>query len=186
MPLSRLGVSSILLPTPVHGVATAYGGDGITTEGRVSMEANPDLIQLTFAGSISDTLISNLTVTLVDPLGDADGTWIPDDSSVSGDVLTLAVYGMTNRDSLMLTVNGVVNNATSDTGTYEVYMGVLAGDADGNGQVNGIDEDIFASNINQADNGSNFMADFNCSGAINGIDFDILASDYNVGLSEIP
>ncbi|MEO5719997.1 MAG: hypothetical protein ABIR71_00830 [Chthoniobacterales bacterium] len=90
-------------------------------------------------------------------------------SSGSGsDTVTVDLTGVTNAQRVTVTLSSV-NNGTS-TADFAVQMGVLLGDATGNGSVNGSDVGQVKSQSGQTLSSLNFRSDVNVSGAINGTD----------------
>jgi autotransporter-associated beta strand protein len=71
------------------------------------------------------------------------------------------------------------NPAGLASGTIEIRY-TLAGDADLNGAVNGIDFGILAANFNKGVSRWD-QGDFDYNGAVNGIDFGYLAANFNMG-----
>ena len=102
--------------------------------------------------------------------------------SVSGSQVTVNLTGVTNVQTITVTLHNV-NDGTS-TGDVPVSMGVLVGDVNGNAAVNASDVSLTKSQVGVAVSGSNFREDVNANGAINSV--DVAQVKANVGTALPP
>jgi hypothetical protein len=161
-------------------------GFGVSIEGRSTEGTrNPETIQFTFAGPISEGP-DFIVPPPANALGGTDGTFVS--ASVSGDVLDVVVDNVNNKQTMIVTVNGVMNTSTGVEGSYHIDVGVLWGDTDGDGVVGGSDFTSVITNLGKAVTLSNFRDDFGCDGAIDGTDFTLLVGDLGKSFpgSELP
>ena len=86
----------------------------------------------------------------------------------SGNQVTLNLTGVTNAQTLTLALFDVNDGVKS--GDVGIRMGMLIGDASGNGTVNSTDVSQTKLRSGQAASAANFRSDFNASGAINATD----------------
>ncbi len=98
---------------------------------------------------------------------------------LSGSDLYLTIHGLLNNQIYAsgVGVNPLIclDNTTTDTVTVEA---TVAGDANLDGETNGVDLDIVLSNYNKT--GMTWaQGDFDGNGTVNGVDLDILLSNYN-------
>ena len=88
--------------------------------------------------------------------------------TVSGNEVTINLTGVLNAQRLGVTLGDVCDG--SIVGDVFIPMGVLSGDANGNGSVNGTDVGLVKSNSGQTTTASNFRTDVNASGSISATD----------------
>ncbi len=94
-------------------------------------------------------------------------------SSGSGTTtVTLNLTGIVNAQRITVTLFGVNNGVT--TGNVSVPMGVLLGDANGDGSVNSADTTITRNRSGQTTNATNFRTDYNVDGFISAADTTIV------------
>jgi hypothetical protein len=96
-------------------------------------------------------------------------------SSSSGSGTTAAIVnltGVTNAQKITVTLSNVNNGTT--TADLSVPMGVLVGDANGDGFVNSADATITRNRSGQTTDATNFRADYNIDGFINSADATIV------------
>ena len=88
--------------------------------------------------------------------------------SVSGNVVTINLAGVTNAQTIMVTLSNVSDGV--NMGDLDVPMGILLGDTSGNGTVSSTDVTQTKSQTGQAINASNFREDVAVNGTINASD----------------
>src|SRR5438876_660897 len=113
-------------------------------------------------------IINFATSVTVESASVTSGTGSVSSFSVSGSQVTVNLTGMTNVQTITVTLHNV-NDGTS-TGDVPVSMGVLVGDVNGNAAVNASDVSLTKSQVGVAVSGSNFREDVNANGAINSVD----------------
>jgi len=104
-------------------------------------------------------------------VGDAavtSGTGSVSSFSVSGSQVTVNLTGVTNVQTITVTLMNV--NDGTHMGNVPVSMGVLVGDVNGNATVNASDVSLTKSQVGQAVSGSNFREDVNANGTISATD----------------
>ncbi len=79
--------------------------------------------------------------------------------------MVVNLTGVANAQRITVTLSGVSDGA--NTGSIDVPMGLLLGDANGDGVVNSGDATITRNRSGQATDGTNFRTDFNLDGFIN-------------------
>jgi hypothetical protein len=102
--------------------------------------------------------------------------------SVSGSQVTVNLTGVTNVQTITVTLHNV--NDGTNTGDVPVSMGVLVGDVNGNAAVNASDVSLTKSQVGVAVSGSNFREDVNANGVINSV--DVAQVKANVGTALPP
>jgi len=107
------------------------------------------------------------------------GTGSVSSFSVSGSQVTVNLTGVTNVQTITVTLHNVNN-----TGDVPVSMGVLVGDVNGNAAVNASDVSLTKSQVGVAVSGSNFREDVNANGVINSV--DVAQVKANVGTALPP
>jgi hypothetical protein len=88
--------------------------------------------------------------------------------------VTVNLTGVTNLQRIAVTISSVDDGVAR--GDASVQMGVLLGDANGNGSVNASDISLTKSKSGQAADASNFRADVNVNGSINASDVSLVKS----------
>lgn len=95
-------------------------------------------------------------------------------ASANGTVVTVDLTGVTNAQTITISLNGVSDGTT--TGNVPVTMGVLAGDTTGNGTVNATDVGQTKSQSGGTPSSGNFRVDVNASGSNNATDVSLVKS----------
>ncbi len=154
--------------------------------GQLSIECREDnarlYLALDFASPISAS--QNLTFSLTDTLGATDGTVASYSRDPSNpDQLDIYLSGVTNGQTLILTVIGVQGQASSISGDYGLELGFLLGDVDGDGAVTGNDFTTFIGNFGKETTATDYLCDFEGDGAIDGNDFTDLITDLGRSLN---
>ncbi len=127
-------------------------------------------------------IINFATSVTVESASVTSGTGSVSSFSVSGSQVTVNLTGVTNVQTITVTLHNV-NDGTS-TGDVPVSMGVLVGDVNGNAAVNASDVSLTKSQVGVAVSGSNFREDVNANGAINSV--DVAQVKANVGTALPP
>jgi hypothetical protein len=143
----------------IHGSAGTFdinlpssGSPGI--ECRSGGLNNDHTIVFTFTNAVS---VQNATVTA--------GTGSATNFTVAGNVVTVNLTGVTNAQTITVTLAGVSDG--TNTSDVEAAMGVLVGDVNGDGFVNVGDTVVTKSQSGNVASGSNFRDDVNTDGVIN-------------------
>jgi hypothetical protein len=100
--------------------------------------------------------------------------------SVSGAVVTVDLTGVTNAQTITVTLNNVSDGV--NTGNVAVPMGVLSGDTNGNGSVNAGDVAQTKGQSGMAVGTGNFRTDVNASGSISAADVALVKSRSGIAL----
>jgi hypothetical protein len=108
------------------------------------------------------------------------GTGSVSNSAVSGGQVTVNLTGVTNAQTLVLTLFGVNNGTT--TSDVTVPMGVLLSDTNGNGSVSASDIAQTKAQSGQAAIATNFRTDVNVSGSISAADISLVKSKAGTSL----
>ncbi len=108
------------------------------------------------------------------------GTGAVRNAGVAGNAVTVNLTGVTNGQTIALTISGVNDGAT--LADYVIPMGVLVGDANGDGAVNASDQTICRSRSGQTSDATNFRSDVNADGFINSADQSIARNRSGSGL----
>ncbi|MGI8436981.1 MAG: dockerin type I domain-containing protein [Chthoniobacterales bacterium] len=82
--------------------------------------------------------------------------------------------GVSNRQTVKVTLDGVGDAAGNQTALISAQMGVLLGDTNGNGGVNASDVSDTKAQSGQPLSGGNFRSDANVSGVINASDIALV------------
>jgi len=141
-------------------------------------------VECSSGGAINDyQMIINFPSTVtVESVAVTSGTGSVSSFSVSGSQVTVNLTGVTNVQTITVTLHNV-NDGTS-TGDVPVSMGVLVGDVNGNAAVNASDVSLTKSQVGVAVGGANFREDVNANGAINSV--DVAQVKANVGTALPP
>jgi hypothetical protein len=113
-------------------------------------------------------IINFATSVTVESVAVTSGSGSVSSFSVSGSQVTVNLTGVTNVQTITVTLHNV-NDGTS-TGDVPVSIGVLVGDVNGNAAVNASDVALTKSQVGAAVSGSNFREDVNANGVINSVD----------------
>ena len=100
--------------------------------------------------------------------------------SVSGNVVTIDLTGVTNAQRLGVTLGNVCDGNIA--GDVLIPMGVLAGDVTANGLVNSTDTSLVQAQSGKPVTSSTFRMDVNANGLINSTDTSIVQSKSGTGL----
>jgi hypothetical protein len=124
----------------------------IATEPRSQVPGEHQMV-VTFPGPVS---VSGVSVST----GTGSAT-----SSVAGNVVTVNLTGVTDRQRLEVTLAGV--SSDSALGSVRIPMGILSGDVNGNGAVSGTDvSQVKAAGAVGTVSQSSFRSDVNANGAV--------------------
>jgi hypothetical protein len=146
----RAGSFDIELPqTARPGIECRSGG-----------ATNDYMVVFTFANNISVTAASVTS-----------GVGSVSSFSVAGDQVTVNLTGVTNAQTIVVTLADV-NNGTN-TSSVQVTMGVLLGDVNASGNVDSADVGLVQRQNNQPVTSSNFRMDVDASGNIDSADVGI-------------
>ncbi len=110
----------------------------------------------------------------------SSGTGSVSSTSVSGNVVTINLTGVTNAQRLTISLNGVTD--ANGSGNVPINMSVLAGDTTADGLVNSADISQTKSQSGQLVTGSNFREDLTADGNINSADIALAKSKSGTGL----
>jgi len=155
----------------VHGAAGPFDialplvgvGGAVGIECRTNATPGTHQLVVTFPGPVT---VGSVAVTT----GTGNATF-----SVAGSVVTVDLTGVTDAQRLGLTLSNV--NDGSNLGSVLVPMGMLAGDATGNGTVTASDIDQVKGQSGQAVTATNFRTDVTASGGtINSSDIGLVKS----------
>ena len=97
--------------------------------------------------------------------------------TISGNVVTIPLTGVTNAQTINVTLNSV-NGSTN----VVIPMNVLIGDANGNGSVNASDVSQTKLRLGQTVSATNFRSDVSTNGSINASDVSIVKGKVGTGL----
>src|SRR5258705_7105783 len=93
----------------------------------------------------------------------------------SGNTMTVQLAGITDAQTVALTVSNVANDAL-ELGSGTVNFRTLLGDVNASGSVTGSDVNIAKAQVGATVDGSNFRSDVNFSGTITGADTNVIKS----------
>ena len=102
--------------------------------------------------------------------------------ATSGSQVLVDLAGLANAGTVAVRLNSVSNGSSSTN--VSVRMGVLAGDTNGNGQVNASDVSQAKSQSGQPLNATNFRSDVNMNGTTNSTDIGIVRAASGSSLEE--
>lgn len=113
-----------------------------------------------------------------------EGTGTPTTTSTSSNGLEYIVNltGVNNAQKLTVTLTGVTDTIGGFTASLPATMGVLIGDVDGTGRVDGNDVSAVQSHTRQSVNDANFRYDVSPTGRIDGNDVSATQSQTRTGL----
>jgi predicted outer membrane repeat protein len=100
--------------------------------------------------------------------------------SVSGSAVTVNLTGVSNAQKILITLFGVSDGSNSND--VSVSMGVLLGDASGNGSVKDADVTLTQSKVGQAVSTANFREDVDINGSINSTDVNLVTTKKGTAL----
>jgi len=164
--MDNLRASAVTPPTPTSVVSRKLHA-GLPFDINLPLTGNPG-IECRSGGASSDYQVIFSFANSVTFGGAALSAGTGSVSSASGNgtaTVTVNLTGVTNAQRLTVTLQGV--NALGDVG---VAMGVLVGDSNGDGVVNGGDAIQTRSRSGQGANTTNFRSDVNTDGFVNGGD----------------
>jgi hypothetical protein len=146
-----------------QGTAGTFGINLLgSTQAVEDRTGGPTSILLTFANTVF--LGSNFSLSLTSGSGSA---------VASGVNVTVTMSGAVNGQVETITLDDVRDTASGASGDYTVSLGVLLGDVNGDGVVNGSDVAAVKLHSGQAVNNTDFRDDINANGAINSNDITI-------------
>ncbi len=158
----------------IHGMAGTFdvnlpssGSPGI--ECRSGGMTDDYTIVFTFANPVS---VQNATL--------STGTGSVTNFAVAGNVVTVTLTGVTNAQTITVTLAGVSDG--TNTSDVETAMSVLVGDTTANGRVNSSDIAQTQSQSGQAVTAANFREDVTVNGAINSSDIGLVQSQSGTAL----
>jgi hypothetical protein len=85
--------------------------------------------------------------------------------SVSGAVVTVSLTNIADVQNINVRINSV-----NSSGNFDIPMGLLTGDTNGNRTVNAADVSQTKSRLGQAVDATNFRSDLNANGTVNAAD----------------
>ncbi|HWP40679.1 MAG TPA: glucoamylase family protein, partial [Tepidisphaeraceae bacterium] len=147
---------------------------GLAVESR---QGGPTQLVLSFGANIVKG--ANFGVSLTTPTGGANGTVL--NATVSGSNLIIDVSGVADAQTLVVNVADVRHFSDTAGGTYSLRLGVLAGDATGDGRVDTADLDIVSANW-QTTGATYARGEFTSDGIVNARDLLVLAGNWNQSL----
>jgi hypothetical protein len=159
-PLSVTSAASVMThDSQAFGIPLPLTGNpGV--ECRSGSVAGAFTIVLTFSNSVSS---GNADVT------GGTGT-VSGSPSFSGNTMTVHLSGVTDEQTITLSVSNVTDVYAQVLPTASVQAGILDGDVNGDGIVNGGDTIMVRTNSGQTLDGTNFRNDVTVDGFINGGD----------------
>ncbi len=160
---NHTGVGDFDVPLPLVAVQGAVG-----IEPRVGPTAGAHTMVITFAAPVT---VGGVAVTT----GTGSAT-----ASVAGAVVTVNLTGVTDRQRLGVTLSNVSDGA--NVGSVLIPMGLLQGDAGGNGTVNSSDIGQVKSASGGGTTSGNFRADLNANGSINSSDIGLAKANSGAAL----
>jgi hypothetical protein len=125
-------------------------------------------------------IIDFATTVTVESASVTSGTGSVSSFSVSGSQVTVNLTGVTNVQTITVTLINV--NDGTHMGDVPASMGVLVGDVNGNAAVNASDVALTKSQVGAAVSGSNFREDVNANGLINSVDVAQVKSEVGTAL----
>ncbi|MEO6969940.1 MAG: TIGR02597 family protein [Chthoniobacterales bacterium] len=161
------------IPTPFDVNLPLSGASGI--ECRTSATSNAYQIVFTFPLPVTYTSAS-----ITSGAGGVGTSRPSQRSATSSTVVTVNLVGVTNGQYITLTLAGV--NDGTNTNDVAVRMGILTGDANGDGSVNSADVGLAKSKSGQSVDSTNFREDLNTDGNLNSADVGLVKSKSGTGL----
>ena len=135
------------------------------------------------AGSGAHQVVFNFNSPVTVGEATIEGAGKVDRVATSGSQVLVDVAGLANGRTVTVKLNSVSNGSSSTN--VSVRMGVLAGDTNGNGQVNASDVSQGKSQSGQLLNAANFRSDVNMNGTTNSTDIGIVRAASGSSLAEI-
>jgi hypothetical protein len=154
----------------------------MSTGAPLAVEARaggPTQIVLTFGANI--VAGPGFAVTLSRLGGGADGS--VNGVTLSGSTLTINLSGVVDDQTLVVQIADLRNTSTSASGNYTLQLGVLAGDANGDGSVGVGDLGTLATNYGVSAGMTPATGDFTGDGAVDVADLGVLATNYGKSLA---
>jgi hypothetical protein len=102
--------------------------------------------------------------------------------SVSGAVVTVPLTNIINDQNIIVRIFGVNGVADTPATDFDLHMGILIGDTNGNGTVNAADVAQTKSRLGQTVDATNFRSDVNANGSINAADTAIVKQNSGTSL----
>jgi hypothetical protein len=150
-----------------HGSAGDFNVDLLNANPGIECRTGPTsgahTVVVTFGAPVT---VNNVTVT-----PGAGGTATMAGSSINGSVVTISLTGVSNAQTLTINLIGVSDGTHS--GNVSIPMGVLLGDVNANGLVDGNDVSAVQGQTRQPVTATNFREDVNANGIIDGNDVSI-------------
>ena len=175
----RFALLTMAVSRKTHGGAGAFdinlplsGTNGV--ECRTGGGTNDYTIVATFAGNVTVTGSPQAQLTMGAGCVGSGGV-CTGNVTVSGNIVTVPLTTVANVQNINVRINGV-NSAGSDAPAtdFNIPMGILVGDTNGNRTVNAADVAQTKGRLGQALNGTNFRSDVNANGSINAADTAII------------
>ncbi len=144
-----------------HGSAGAFAID-LPLSGTPGIECrsgNNPILVATFSNTLSSGNASVIS-----------GTGSVSSTTVSGNTLTVNLSGVTNRQTLTVTLTNVTDTFGQTLPPTDVRMNLLLGDVTANGSVNASDVGQVKANVGATLSQTNFRSDVTVNGSINGSD----------------
>ena len=157
--------------TPSSAVSRKTQGAG-TFDINLPLTGSPGIECRSNASGDFQMVITFPTTVTLDGASLTSGTGFVDNLGVSGNQVTVNLSGVTNAQTIAVTLFGV--NDGSHYGNTVIRMGVLVGDTNGNGTVNSSDVSQTKLQSGQAVTNSNFREDVNANGTINSSDVSLV------------
>jgi len=148
------------------------GGINVAVECR---QGGPTQVIVTFNDNIQGVGDLDPTDIRLTSNGATNGT--VNNVTIDGNALTIDINGVTDTSRLQISFPGIRNTGGTQV-CDTVYLGVLLGDATGDGKVNVLDLLAIKPQVNQPVTTSNFRCDVNADGSINVL--DLLATKNNL------
>ena len=132
-----------------------------------SGQPTPDQHQIVATFPRNVVSVGNASVT--------SGTGSVSSTTFSGNQVTIYLSGISNAQTLIVTLTGVSDGTTSSN--VNIGMGVLLGDVTGDGTVDGNDVSLVQQQGRAPVSASNFRSDVNVTGGIDGNDVSLTQSE---------
>jgi len=175
--VSRMTHGGIATPFDINLPLT--GKRGVECRSSSSLGAGKYRMVFTFAHDLMNVTGSSASVT--NGTGSVSSTTFGPNSNQ----YTVNLTGVTNAQYITVTVAGLHDTAGANFGASQ-QMGVLVGDVDATGRVDGNDVSTVQSHTRQTTNGTNFRDDIDATGRIDGNDVSTTQSHTRTGLPSSP
>ena len=174
------------VPVPVGAVSRKTHGSAGTWDVDLPLTGTPGIECRLGQGPSSNqhrmviTFVSPVTVNGNPQAAVTSGTGQVDAVTVNGSVVTVDLSGVTNAQTITLTLFSVSDG--TNTGDVAIRMSVLAGDTNANATVNSSDISQTKSQTGNSVGGSNFREDVTVNGEINSSDISVVKAHTGTGL----